>query len=81
MPLPTPKCKYGYPADQLQQILTPTLMEAFSTHMRGQTMTLCEGQEYSHELKKYIPTNCGPHGPVAYPWDLENFLKGRPPLD
>ena len=81
MTLPKPDCKNGYTADQLIKILTPSEMEAFSTYMRGQTMTLCEGRIWSHELEKYIPSNCGPHGPVVYTCDLERFLQGLPPLD
>jgi hypothetical protein len=81
MNLPKPKCRYGFTTDQLTQILGPTQLETFSDYMRGQTMTLCEGKEWSQELNKYIPTNCGPHGPIVYLQDLESFLEGRPPLD
>jgi hypothetical protein len=80
MGLPKPECKSGYTARQITEI-TGANESSFWEYMRGQTMTICDGQQYSHELQKYIPTNCGPHGSVVYPWDLERFLKGLPPLD
>ncbi len=78
--LPTPLCKFGYPEEQLHEILGDKFVE-FSHWMAGQTVTICDGQEYDHEAKAYKPTNCGPHGPVVYAWDLSRFLEGKDPLD
>jgi len=81
MKLPATECKYGYTEKQISEIIGLERLVEFNDFMRGQTVCLCEGRAYSHELKKYIPTNCGPHGTVVYPWDVAQFLAGRPPLD
>jgi hypothetical protein len=78
--LPKPECKSGYTNNQLEQMLGARYKE-FMKWMYGQTMTLCDGKEYDHELKEYKNTNCGPHGAVVYPWDLKGFLDGRQAWD
>lgn len=75
-----PRCRYGYTEEQVRTIMGDR-MEAFNKWFYGQTGTICEGREYSHELEKYVPTGCGPHGYVVYPWDVERFLGGKVPLD
>ena len=80
MTLPKPECRWGYTEKQIAEIIGAN-EPAFWEYMRGQTVMGCDGREYSHKLQKYIPTNCGPHGTIVYPWDLERFLKGLPPLD
>lgn len=75
-----PNCHLGYTYEQLQDILGSRLDE-FSHWMVGQTMSICEGQQYNYEKKDYEPTNCGPHGMVVYPWDLQRFLHGKPVID
>lgn len=55
----------------------------FNKWMIGQTMSICDGRRYNHELKMYEPTECAdsPHGVVAYSWDVERFLAGLPVID
>lgn len=81
MTLPRPTCPYGYTAADLQTILGDRL-DAFDHWMRGQTMMLCDGRAWNSTTARYEPTSCRtPHGPVVYPWDLEQFLAKLPPLD
>lgn len=95
MSLPAPACHLGYPPDQIEQILrAPELRKRFWRYMRGQTMAICN-QEPEREwvedpaspggmrLVDIAPPRCDrPHGgPLTYPWDLERFLLGAPPID
>ena len=77
--LPDPACRSGYPDSQLLEILGDRFDE-FGHYMRDRTVTLCEGHYWDHVFEKYVQDGCGPHGPVVYPWDLERFLEGRPPV-
>lgn len=70
-----PDCELGFPTAQVEQILAEDFA-AFAHWMRGQTMAICEGRRYDHDTHEYTPTGCGPHGPVVYPWDLDNYLRG-----
>jgi hypothetical protein len=79
-----PSCPYGYTKTDLESIFgNETAYKAFMTWMVGQTMAICEGREYSYELKAYEPTECSaaPHGMVVYTWDLAQYLRGGGPLD
>ena len=81
MPLPKPDCKGGFTAKQITEIMGDR-EPIFWKWMTGQTMMLCEGREYDHEKKEYHES-CGgvSHGSIVYPWDVETFLSGFPPLD
>lgn len=70
-----PVCHLGYPREQLSEILGDRL-EHFEQWMFGQTQAICEGRQYDHSRREYLPTNCGPHGVVTYRWDLVNYLSG-----
>ena len=74
--LPKPECESGYPDKQLKEILKDEY-RTFLNFMTGQTMCLCDGREYDYELEEYRYSGCGPHGAVAYPWNLKGFLDGR----
>lgn len=78
--LPKPVCRYGYPANQLNDILGPS-HESFDRWMNGQTMSICDGREYDHEKQEYHATGCGPHGVIVYPWDLNRYMQGRSVID
>lgn len=73
MKLPEPECELGYTNAQLVDIMGTRMVE-FNKWMSGQTVSLCDGQRYNHETKKYEPTGCGPHGSVVYSWDVKNFF-------
>ena len=76
-----PECDYGYTYLQLEAILGDRLSE-FQSWMRGQTMTLCNGQRFNHDTGEY-EESCGgaAHGSVVYGWDLERFLAGGEVID
>lgn len=80
--LPPPKCRLGYPREQVAEILGDRAAE-FHRYMTGQTVGVCEGRLYNHETSEYQPTECAdnPHGVVVYGVDIKAFLEGRPPLD
>jgi hypothetical protein len=78
--LPKPKCEFGYPTDQLEEILGDRLKE-FNKYMVGQTGSICVGQKYNRDTDKHDLTGCGPHGIVVYKCDLITFLEGRATLD
>lgn len=78
--LPSPDCETGYTRDQLREILG-NRFEEFDGWMYGQTVALCEGRKWNYYTKEYEETDCGPHGPVVYSWDLKRFLDGRPIID
>lgn len=77
-----PSCIYGYTEADLIIIFGDRLPD-FYKWMRGQTISLCDGRVYDHDLKEYIDSKCGPpgHGPVYYPWDVKNFIDPSPWLD
>ena len=78
--LNAPECEHGYPVSQLERELDAETFEALQKWMHGQTMTLCNGQRYSHETKEYYETghSCGP---VVYSWDVKRFLDGLAVID
>lgn len=78
--LPIPACRLGYTTDQVREIVG-TRMHEFEDWFHGQTGAICEGREFNHETRLYEPSNCGPHGLIIYPWDVEQFLRGGHPLD
>lgn len=78
--LPKPECALGYTHSQIEEILGQRTKE-FWFWMSGQTMVLCDGKYYDHHLGKYLSTECGPHGGIVYPWDLQRFLDGLPIID
>lgn len=78
--MPAPECSYGYTIPQVEEILGPERAGEFWKYMHGQTMTLCNGREYDHGKREYVPTGHS-HGGVVYGTDLSRFLRGRPPLD
>jgi hypothetical protein len=77
-----PSCPHGYTRVDLAIILGERLA-GFDRWMNGQTMMLCEGRLYDYEAKEYRPDACAddPHGVVAYPRDLRQYLRGGRPLD
>lgn len=79
--IPEPNCRFGYDVQQVEDILGARVHGHFLRWMTGQTMAICDGRSYSHEEKAYHATDCGPHGVVVYPWDLERYLAGRPVAD
>lgn len=71
--LPEPRCRLGYPQDQVKEI-TGSRYDEFGRWMRGQTIALCEGTKN--------PYGCSdPHGIVIYGSDIAQFLRGGPVLD
>lgn len=79
--IPQAECRYGYPFSQLEQMWDAATMQRFNAWFEGQTGAICDSKEYDHDKKGYHETGCGPHGVVAYPWDVDRFLKGGTPLD
>lgn len=79
--LDPPLCRIGYPETQLEDILTPLQFSNFIVWMSGQTYSSCTGEEYDYDLKKNVPTGCGPHGYVYYRGDVDRFLRGLPVVD
>lgn len=73
---PLPACPGGYPWFQIEEILDEDTLLEFKFWMRGQTMMVCEGRKYNHELRQYEVDECEktPHGGVVYMWDLHRFL-------
>lgn len=78
--LPEPECPLGYTVDQLHTILG-NRYEEFADWIDGQTTGICDGTRWNPTTKEAEPTGCGPHGGVAYAWDLERFLDGKPIID
>lgn len=78
--LEPPDCELGYTEPQVDRILGP-LKPAFNVWALGNTMAICNGTEYNHQLGLYEATTCGPHGLITYACDLEDFLAGRPNTD
>lgn len=81
MILPTPDCELGFSQRQLEDVFPPEKFKEFIYWMRGQTSAICDGKTYDPQLKCSLPSGCGPHGYVYYPWDVERFLDGRPIVD
>lgn len=77
-PDPKPECWLGYPFSQLQDILGEDRAKELFNWMYGQTMAICDGQRYDHDLQEYLPTCPEPHGPVVYAWDFSRWLAGWP---
>lgn len=78
--IPPPRCKLGYPQDQLAEILGDRL-DQFNQWISGQTIGVCNGRMFDHGNGVYLDTKCGPHGPVVYRDDLLNFLSGGKVFD
>lgn len=76
----TPDCQLGYPRSQVIALVGDRLAE-FDQWMNGQTIALCDGRAYNYDRREYEDTGCGPHGMIAYRWDMERFLRGGPILD
>jgi hypothetical protein len=79
--LPVPKCKFGYPHEQLKEALGEEKFKQFLSWMLGQTFSSCEGRIFNRKANRMEDSGCGPHGYVYYGWDVEAFLDGRPALD
>lgn len=75
-------CPQGLTHSDLDELLGDR-REEFNRWMVGQTMSICDGRSYNHELREYELTECAdsPHGVVAYSWDVERFLAGLPVID
>lgn len=80
MKVELPECELGYTDEQLHRILGDRFRE-FNFWMSGQTRAMCDGRRYSYEKNEYESTGCGPHGGIVYPWDLIQFLNGKPNID
>ena len=72
--LPKPDCRYGYPIAQVREHLGDNTFATFSQWIDGQTVSVCDGRVYDHELRQYYETGCGPHGLVYYHWNVQSFL-------
>jgi hypothetical protein len=81
MRLPPPECELGYPVSQLEQLLDEQQMSRLHLWMRGQTGAICDGTRYDHDIDALLPSGCGPHGLVYYPWDVERWAAARPIVD
>lgn len=81
--LPEPDCPMGYSEELLKEKLPAVQYEHLMHWMRGQTMCICTGKAYNHEMKVEYETEClvAPHGNVLYPWDVKRWMDGRGPLD
>lgn len=79
MILPEPECPYGYPHQQVEDIVGDR-SPAFWKWMSGQTMMLCDGREYDYATKEYVETGHA-HGGIVYASDLRTFLAGWRPID
>ena len=79
--LPTRECPLGYPLAQVEEIVES--MADFNDWMRGQTMAVCDGEQYDYEGSRYKASGCfdHPHGVVVYPGDLRRYLAGLPVID
>lgn len=77
-----PACPRGYTREQVEQI-TAEQHDEFVDWSRGMTVALCDGRVWDYDFGEYAPTSCAstPHGPVVYPWDLAQFVRGGEPLD
>lgn len=73
-----PACPLGYTDEQLRELLGCRYPE-FERWMVGQTRGICEGRRPRDPAT--VPCAETPHGPVTYPWDVDEFLRGGPPLD
>lgn len=71
---PDPDCESGYSLYFLEETMPLDAFDDFMIWMNGQTMCICDGRRYSHEDKQYYETGCGPHGAVAYSWDVHRWL-------
>lgn len=81
MTTPEPECWLGYPQGQLQEILGEAGYHELGKWMYGQTMAICDGQRYDHDLQEYVQTCPEPHGIVVYVWDLGRFMANLPIID
>lgn len=77
--MPKPKCQLGYTRAEVEEIVGN--MTSFDRWFRGQAGAICDGRRYDHDKQEYEPTGCGPHGLIYYTWDVEQYMKGQPPLD
>ena len=70
-----PECPLGYTRDQIERLLGEE-SDTLWRWMNGQTMAICDGRAYDHDLRKYVSTDCcdRPHGMVVYPHDLYRFI-------
>ncbi len=78
--LPKPLCPLGYPADQVEGIFgSEDELVKFWEWLDGQTMAICDGRLYNHDLGRYEDTECvgSAHGLVVYPWDLERYWRQK----
>lgn len=79
---PVPRvCQLGITIAELRKMFTEDEFVEFGNFMRGQTLGFCTGTRYNHDTEQEEFTECGPHGSVAYQWDVERFLKGLPVID
>lgn len=75
-------CPYGYTDAELRVVLGDRY-EKFLEWNYGSTMLFCEGREYDHEKKEYVPSSCArnPHGVVTFFVDVSRFLHNLPQDD
>lgn len=76
--LPEPDCPHGYPLEQLEEEMSSEQFHKFLRWVYGQTVLICNGEVYDHDIKKYGRSDCfdSPHGSVAYVWDVAQFMRG-----
>lgn len=81
MSLPESTCQFGYPTEQVKEILGDDA-HRFWNWMRGQTMAVCDAKVWNPETEEYEVACSGiEHGYVVYGHDLERFLLDLPVID
>jgi hypothetical protein len=77
---PAPACKWGYTRPQAIQMMG-IFIDKFDSWMEGQTAALCDGREYDHEQKKYVPSCGTAHGTIYYADDVLRYALDLPVID
>lgn len=75
------ECPMGYPLDELRVHMGAVPFLHLSQWLTGQTMMLCDGQRYDHDLGSYVKGCDVAHGPVVYAWDYKRWIEGGPIID
>lgn len=73
----TPDCRFGFSHDLLRESLSPEDYADLQDWLAGQTQSICSGCRYDFKIERDVPSGCGPHGPVAYDWDVKRWLHAR----
>lgn len=72
------ECKYGLTArevvDRINRVDSTFGVVNFIAWMRVQTVAACTGKVYNNRINNYVPDDCGPHGIVYDPDDINDYL-------